>query len=413
MPVSVLSDVRQSRIRLTALPPLSLYVHVPWCVRKCPYCDFNSHELKAARPGGLPDSANGPAAIDPQLEDDYVRALVADLESALPSVWGRRLNSIFFGGGTPSLLSAQALDQILSAVRARLPVEPDAEITLEANPGTFEARKFADFRAAGVNRLSIGIQSFNPLHLKAIGRIHDDAEACNAIDIAQRNFDNINLDLMYALPEQTPEQVLEDVKQATGRGVQHISAYHLTLEPNTLFHRNPPRLPDDDTSAEMQAAIEALLAERGYRHYETSAFSQPARESRHNVNYWTFGDYLGVGAGAHSKLSFPDRIVREMRYKHPREYLRKALAGTPVQLTQTVEAGELPFEFMMNALRLIDGFELRLFAERAGLPADALTPGLQRAEQAGLVEGDHARVRPTLRGQRFLNDLLQLFLPAR
>jgi putative oxygen-independent coproporphyrinogen III oxidase len=413
MPVSVLSDVRPSRIRLTALPPLSLYVHVPWCVRKCPYCDFNSHELKAARPGGLPASANGPVAIDPQLEDDYVRALVADLESALPSVWGRRLNSIFVGGGTPSLLSAQALDQILSAVRARLPVEPDAEITLEANPGTFEARKFADFRAAGVNRLSIGIQSFNPLHLKAIGRIHDDAEACNAIDIARRNFDNINLDLMYALPEQTPEQALEDVKQAAGRGAQHISAYHLTLEPNTLFHRNPPRLPDDDTSADMQAAIEALLAERGYRHYEISAFSLPGRESRHNVNYWTFGDYLGVGAGAHSKLSFPDRIVREMRYKHPREYLQKALAGTPVQSTQAVEAGELPFEFMMNALRLIDGFELRLFAERAGMPADALTPGLLRAEQAGLVERDHVRVRPTLRGQRFLNDLLQLFLPAR
>jgi putative oxygen-independent coproporphyrinogen III oxidase len=361
----------------------------------------------------LPASANGPVAIDPQLEDDYVRALVADLESALPSVWGRRLNSIFVGGGTPSLLSAQALDQILSAVRARLPVEPDAEITLEANPGTFEARKFADFRAAGVNRLSIGIQSFNPLHLKAIGRIHDDAEACNAIDIARRNFDNINLDLMYALPEQTPEQALEDVKQAAGRGVQHISAYHLTLEPNTLFHRNPPRLPDDDTSADMQAAIEALLAERGYRHYEISAFSLPGRESRHNVNYWTFGDYLGVGAGAHSKLSFPDRIVREVRYKHPREYLQKALAGTPVQSTQAVEAGELPFEFMMNALRLIDGFELRLFAERAGMPADALTPGLLRAEQAGLVERDHVRVRPTLRGQRFLNDLLQLFLPAR
>lgn len=413
MSVSVISDIRASRIALTALPPLSLYVHVPWCVRKCPYCDFNSHELKATRPGGLPAAVNGPAAIDPQLENDYARALVADLESALPSVWGRRLTSIFVGGGTPSLLSAQALDRILSAVRARLPVEPDAEITLEANPGTFEAGKFADFRAAGVNRLSIGIQSFNPLHLKAIGRIHDDGQARNAIDIAQRNFDNINLDLMYALPEQTPEQALQDVTQAAACGVQHISAYHLTLEPNTLFHRNPPRLPDDDTSAEMQAAIEALLAERGYRHYETSAFSLPGRESRHNVNYWTFGDYLGIGAGAHSKVSFADRIVREMRYKHPREYLQKASAGTPMQSTQGVEDGELPFEFMMNALRLIDGFELRLFAERVGLPADALTPGLQAAEQAGLIERDHARVWPTLRGQRFLNDLLQLFLPAR
>lgn len=413
MPVSVLSVARPSRVAMRALPPLALYVHIPWCVRKCPYCDFNSHELKTPRSAAMPAAGTESNSLDPTLEREYVRALIADLEFALPVVWGRRLSSIFFGGGTPSLLSADALDRMLSAVRARLTVEPDAEITLEANPGTFEARKFADFRAAGVNRLSIGIQSFNPRHLRTIGRIHDDAEARNAIAIAQRNFDNINLDLMYALPGQTPEQSLQDVQLAAEYGVQHISAYHMTLEPNTLFHRHPPKLPDDDTAADMQAAIEALLAERGYRHYEISAFSLPGRESRHNLNYWTFGDYLGVGAGAHSKISFPDRIVRVMRYKHPREFLEKASAGMPVQTTQEVESDELPFEFMMNALRLIDGFELRLYAERTGLPTSALSAALERAEQAALIERDHSRVKPTLRGQRFLNDLLQFFLAVR
>jgi oxygen-independent coproporphyrinogen-3 oxidase len=380
-------------VTLAALPPLSLYVHIPWCVRKCPYCDFNSHETK----GEIP-------------EREYVASLIADLELALPHVWGRPVHTVFFGGGTPSLLSARALDELLSAIRARLPLAPDAEITLEANPGTFEAQKFADFRAAGVNRLSIGIQSFNPAHLKALGRIHDGAQARAAIEIAQASFDNFNLDLMYALPGQTAKQVLADIETAIGFGPRHVSAYHLTIEPNTYFYRHPPQVPDQDVAADMQEAIEARLASAGYRHYETSAFARPGREARHNLNYWTFGDYLGIGAGAHSKLSFADRILRQMRVKHPRDYLEKMAAGVPVQQEQRLAAEELPFEFMMNALRLIDGFELRLFAERTGVPVHALRKPLETAERLGLIERDHVRVRPTLRGQRFLNDLLQIFL---
>jgi len=380
-------------VTLAALPPLSLYVHIPWCVRKCPYCDFNSHEAK----GEIP-------------EREYVASLIADLELALPQVWGRPIYTVFFGGGTPSLLSARALDELLSAIRARLPLAPDAEITLEANPGTFEAQKFADFRAAGVNRLSIGIQSFDPAHLKALGRIHDGAQARAAIEIAQASFDNFNLDLMYALPGQTVEQVLADIEAAIGFGPRHVSAYHLTIEPNTYFYRHPPQVPDQDVAADMQEAIEARLASAGYRHYETSAFARPGREARHNLNYWTFGDYLGIGAGAHSKLSFADRILRQMRVKHPRDYLEKMAAGVPVQQEQRLAAEELPFEFMMNALRLIDGFELRLFTERTGVPVHTLRKPLETAERSGLIERDHVRVRPTLRGQRFLNDLLQIFL---
>ena len=382
-------------VALAALPPLSLYVHIPWCVRKCPYCDFNSHEAK----GDIP-------------ERDYVASLVADLELALPQVWGRPVHTVFFGGGTPSLLSARALDELLSAIRARLPLAPDAEITLEANPGTFEAQKFADFRAAGVNRLSIGIQSFHHAHLKALGRIHDGAQARAAIEIARASFDNFNLDLMYALPGQTVEQALADIDMATGFAPAHISAYHLTIEPNTYFYRHPPQVPDPDVAADMQDAIEARLASAGYRHYETSAFARPGREARHNLNYWTFGDYLGVGAGAHSKLSFADCILRQMRVKHPRDYLEKMAAGVPVLQEQRLAAEELPFEFMMNALRLIDGFELRLFSERIGLPVHVLSKPLDAAERSGLIERDHVRVRPTLRGQRFLNDLLQIFLGA-
>jgi len=397
---------------LAALPPLSLYVHIPWCVRKCPYCDFNSHELKtpAARP--LAVSAESGLAIGPELESQYVSALIADLELALPQVWGRPVHTVFLGGGTPSLLSPRALDQLLSAIRARLPVAPDAEITLEANPGTFEAQKFNDFRAAGINRLSIGIQSFDPAHLRALGRIHDATQARTAIEIAQASFDNFNLDLMYALPGQSVEQAIADIDAAIGFGPRHVSAYHLTIEPNTYFHRHPPQVPDPDVAADMQEAIEARLDSAGYRHYETSAFAQPAHEARHNLNYWTFGDYLGIGAGAHSKISFADRIVRQMRVKHPRDYLQKMAANAPVQQEQRLVPGELPFEFMMNALRLIDGFELRLFAERTGLSVDALRQPLDTAERSGLLERDHARVRPTLRGQRFLNDLLQIFLDA-
>ncbi|HYN27111.1 MAG TPA: radical SAM family heme chaperone HemW [Burkholderiales bacterium] len=400
-------------VALTALPPLSLYVHIPWCVRKCPYCDFNSHELKSPHIRSLPlTGERGMAGIEPELERQYLSALIADLETALPQVWGRPVHTVFFGGGTPSLLSARTLDDLLSAIRARLPLAPDAEITLEANPGTFEAQKFADFRAAGVNRLSIGIQSFHPAHLKALGRIHDGAQARAAIEIAQASFDNFNLDLMYALPDQTVEQALADIDTAIGFAPAHISGYHLTIEPNTYFYRHPPQVPDPDVAADMQDAIEARLAAAGYRHYETSAFARPGREAQHNLNYWTFGDYLGVGAGAHSKLSFADCILRQMRVKHPRDYLEKMAAGVPVQQEQRLAAEELPFEFMMNALRLIDGFELRLFSERIGLPVHVLRKPLDAAERSGLIERDHVRVRPTLRGQRFLNDLLQIFLGA-
>ena len=397
MPVLAPSPaLHPARVSLQALPPLALYVHVPWCVRKCPYCDFNSHEAR----GELP-------------EERYVAALTADLEQALPTVWGRRVHTVFFGGGTPSLLSPSALDAILSMMRARLPLSADAEITLEANPGTFEAQKFAEFRVLGINRLSVGIQSFAPQHLQRLGRIHDDREARRAVEIARASFDNFNLDLMYALPGQTLEQAQDDIRQALAFAPTHLSAYHLTIEPNTWFHSHPPLLPGDELSADMQERIEEELARGGYMHYETSAFARPASECKHNLNYWRFGDYLGIGAGAHSKLSLPERIFRQMRYKQPREYMERALRGEAVQEQHDVAVADLPFEFMMNALRLVEGFPARLFGERTGLPLAAALQQLERAEALGLIQRDHERIAPTLRGQRFLNELLQLFLPFR
>ena len=398
-----------------ALPPLSLYIHIPWCVRKCPYCDFNSHEARAPVP-----------------EHRYIDALIADLEAALPLVWGRKVYTVFFGGGTPSVFSADGIERIIAAVRARMPLAIDAEITLEANPGTFEAEKFRAFRAAGVNRLSIGIQSFNPRHLKALGRIHDAAEARAAIEITRRNFDNFNLDLMYGLPQQSVDEARADIEAALSFAPPHLSAYHLTLEPNTYFHRYPPPLPDDDTTAEMQEAVEQLLAAAGYEHYETSAFaragdSESGQEQRsvprltpyasrltaacrHNLNYWMFGDYLGIGAGAHSKLSFADRIVRQMRYKQPKQYLESAAAGSAIQEQHDVAANEIGFEFMMNALRLNQGFPSVLFEERTGMPLTAVLKELEAAERRGLITRDPLRTVPTALGRRFLNDLLQLFL---
>jgi len=387
--------VMDGGMRLAQLPPLALYVHVPWCVRKCPYCDFNSHEARS----GLP-------------EDEYVDALVRDLEQALPSIWGRRVYSIFVGGGTPSLFSARAIDRLMSAVRARLPLAPDCEITLEANPGTFEAEKFRDYRALGLNRLSIGVQSFNAKHLAALGRIHDDREARRAIEIALAHFDNINLDLMYALPGQTPVEAEEDVCAATSFGIPHLSFYHLTIEPNTLFHRHPPQVPDEDAASVMQEMVEARLAGAGYLHYETSAYARPGRECCHNLNYWRFGDYLGIGAGAHSKLSFPNRIVRQMRYRQPKEYMKRAGEGAPTQEEHAVSREDVVFEFMMNGLRLTEGFAVALFTERTGLPIAAAGRSLDEAEARGLVLRDHQRVRPTELGRRFLNDLLQIFLPV-
>jgi len=395
-------------VSLSALPPLSLYVHIPWCVRKCPYCDFNSHELKQVDAGVA--QMDGARNLGSEMEQRYVRTLIADLDAALPQIWGRPVRTIFFGGGTPSLLSAAAIDELLSAIRARIPLMADAEITLEANPGTFEAKKFAGFRAAGVNRLSVGIQSFNPVHLKALGRIHDDAQARDALQIARNTFGNFNLDLMYGLPGQTIDQALADIEAGLEYAPEHLSAYHLTIEPNTLFHRHPPAVPDDEMTADMQEAIELRLAQAGYVHYETSAFALPERQARHNVNYWTFGDYLGIGAGAHSKISLPDRVLRQMRWKHPREYMEKADTGAAIQQEQEVGVKELPFEFMMNALRLTDGVELRMFEERTGLPLHVIARELKEAEAKGLIERDHLRLRPTLKGQRFLNDLLQIFL---
>ena len=367
---------------------------MPWCVRKCPYCDFNSHEKR------------GEIA-----EAQYIDALIADLNLSLPNIWGRRVQTIFFGGGTPSLFSADSFDRLLSEIRARINLAPDAEITMEANPGTFEVEKFAAYRRIGINRLSIGIQSFNPSHLKSLGRVHDDAEARRAIAIVKDNFDNFNLDLMYALPKQTLEEALADIEQAIVLGAPHISAYHLTLEPNTLFYKRPPPLPDHDASAAMQEAIEEKLREAGYDHYETSAFAKPGHHCRHNLNYWQFGVYLGIGAGAHSKISFRDQIVRQMRYKHPETYLQKIIAREAVQEHRSVGTQDLPFEFMMNALRLTDGVPLALFSERTGLPINVIAKPLGQAEEKQLIERDHQHLAPTKKGQRFLNDLLAMFLP--
>ena len=396
---------------LRELPPLSLYIHFPWCVRKCPYCDFNSHELKSSAGQTIAWNPQAGVASGGFDEMAYVETLLRDLEYSLPAIWGRSVSTIFMGGGTPSLFSAQAMDTLLAGIRARLRLSPEAEITMEANPGTFEAEKFRGYREAGINRLSIGIQSFNPQHLQVLGRIHDGDEARRAIDIALSCFDNVNLDLMYALPGQTLEQALQDLDIALSHGITHLSAYHLTIEPNTLYAvRTPQNLPDDEVSADMQEAIEARLAAAGFEHYETSAFARPGKRSRHNVNYWQFGDYLGIGAGAHGKISSHDGIVREMRHKQPAAYIQAVAAGQPVQSSRKVARDELPFEFMMNLLRLTGGFETRLFTERTGLPVSCIRNELQQAIQQGLLEQDATTIRPSLQGQRFLNDLLTLFL---
>ena len=382
---------------LAAPPPLALYVHWPWCVRKCPYCDFNSHEYR--------NDAD---------EAAYLAALIADLEAALPQIWNRPVISVFIGGGTPSLMRAETADALLAAIRMRVPLHPGAEITLEANPGTAEAAKFAAFRAAGVNRLSIGVQSFDDAKLAALGRIHDSAEARRAIDMALKYFDRVNLDLMYALPQQTLTEAGCDITTAIRAGVSHISAYHLTLEPNTQFHRAPPSLPDDDQAADMQDMVEASLAAAGFDHYETSAFAKPASNAnsrcQHNLNYWTFGDYLGIGAGAHSKLSNHESIWREARHRNPRAYLEGAARGDFISTRQPIARNDLPGEFMMNALRLNEGFSLGLLTERTGLPLATIEKSALAARRAGLLDVVEGRMRPTLRGRRFLNRLLAGFL---
>ena len=388
--------MRPGTLSLPALPPLSLYVHFPWCVRKCPYCDFNSHE---PGPSGFPESV-------------YLDALAADIEVSLPFVWGRPVVSVFIGGGTPSLMSAAGVERLLSDVRARLPLVADCEITMEANPGTFEAERFAAYRHAGVNRLSIGVQSFEAAKLAALGRIHDRHQAVAAVELAQREFDNFNLDLMFGLPGQTMEECQADVDMALGFAPPHLSLYQLTLEANTVFAKYPPVLPDDDSVAEMQDWIEQRTRESGYGHYEVSAYARSGRECRHNLNYWRFGDYLGVGAGAHSKISFPHRITRQVRYRQPASYLEHAAGGEFIAEHVEVSRRDLPFEFMLNVLRLSDGVPAALFSERTGLPSSVVEGALGEAEGRGLLVRDHARIAPTELGRRFLTDLQSLFLPT-
>ena len=382
-----------SSLEFRVSPPLALYVHIPWCVQKCPYCDFNSHEAGETIP-----------------EREYVAALIADLQSALPLIWGRPVVSIFFGGGTPSLLSPAAIDELITAFRTLTVLTPDAEITLEANPGTVEAENFAGFRAAGVNRLSLGIQSFNDEHLKALGRIHGSAEAKRAAQLAGEHFDSFNLDLMYGLPGQTHAQALADIDTALDFSPPHLSCYQLTLEPNTRFAAFPPQLPEGDTCADMQESIESRLATAGYSNYETSAFALPGKQCKHNLNYWYFGDYLGIGAGAHSKLTLHDRVLRQMRWKHPKAYLDNMRSGNAVQDETPVEAKSLPFEFMMNALRLADGFPPSLFEARTAQPLISIQSELRGAEADGLLVVGPEKIAPTAKGRRFLNVLLERFL---
>jgi len=385
--------MRPGTLNLTAMPPLSLYVHLPWCLKKCPYCDFNSHEQTA----GVPEAR-------------YLDALRCDLEAALPFVWGRRVHSIFIGGGTPSLFTPEAIDQLLTDIRARLPLEPGCEITLEANPGTFERDRFRGYRSAGVTRLSVGVQSFDDAKLKALGRVHDAAQARAALDEARASFDTFNLDLMYALPGQTLAELENDLRQALAFAPPHLSIYHLTIEPNTFFAKHPPKLPDDDLASDMLDLIAERTASAGMERYEVSAFAKPGHRCVHNLNYWQFGDYLGIGAGAHSKLSFPHRVVRQIRYRDPARYMAQALVGAAIAQDEEVAREQLPFEFMLNLTRLKEGFELSRFSERTGLPLTALQPGLAAAEQRGLIERDLHWVKPTPRGFDFLNDLQSLFL---
>ena len=385
--------MRAGLLQLTSLPPLSLYVHLPWCLRKCPYCDFNSHESR----GELPEAR-------------YLDALMADLEAALPLVWGRQVQTIFIGGGTPSLFSPQSIDRLLSDIRARLRLEADCEITLEANPGTFEKDRFRAYRDAGVTRLSIGVQSFNDQHLQALGRVHDRAQALAAVEEAAAAFETFNLDIMYALPGQTMAELEQDMRQALALAPPHISIYHLTIEPNTYFAKYPPRLPEDDAAYAMLDRITELTAEAGLARYEVSAYARGSHQCQHNRNYWQFGDYLGIGAGAHSKLSFAHRVVRQSRLRDPRLYMAGALAGHAIAQDEDVRRADLPFEFMLNALRLRDGFALQDFTERTGLAVTAIAKGLQEAEARGLIQRDMEHVRPTERGFDFLSDLQSLFL---
>ena len=398
VPKDITHYMRPGLLQLAALPPLSLYIHLPWCLKKCPYCDFNSHELQAG--GTLPTD----------LEQRYVNALVADLDASLPLIWGRTVHSIFIGGGTPSLFSPESIDRLLGDIRARVKLTPDCEITLEANPGTFEKDRFKAFRSAGVTRLSIGVQSFNDVHLKALGRVHDGAQAIAAIEEAAQSFDTFNLDLMYALPGQTIADLDKDVQMALSLEPPHISIYHLTIEPNTYFAKFPPLVPEEDMAYAMLDRLTELLGQAGLDRYEVSAYAKSGHRCRHNLNYWQFGDYLGIGAGAHSKLSFAHRVVRQVRYREPKLYMQNASAGSAVAQDEDIKHKELAFEFMLNALRLKEGFDPALFFERTGLPLSTIQAGLSLSIEKNLLIQTPKSIKPTERGFDFLSDLQELFL---
>ncbi len=386
--------MRPGTLQLQGLPPLSLYIHLPWCLKKCPYCDFNSHEWSAtAAPG------------QPLPEQPYLDALRADLQAALPLIWGRQIHTVFIGGGTPSLFSPEAIDRLLGDVRALTRLDADAEITLEANPGTFEKDRFRAFRQAGVTRLSIGVQSFHDAHLKALGRVHDRTQALAAVEEAAQAFDTFNLDLMYALPGQSLAMLHADLDSALGFAPPHLSVYHLTIEPNTVFAKFPPQVPEDDDAYAMLDRITELTGAAGLERYEVSAYARRGHRCRHNQNYWQFGDYLGIGAGAHSKLSFAHRVVRQVRAREPRLYMDKAMAGDAVVSVEEVARRDLPFEYMLNALRLREGFSLTDFSARTGLPLSAIDGALRDALDQGWLAQDGVWVRPTERGFDFLSDL--------
>lgn len=391
--------------KLTALPPLSLYIHFPWCEKKCPYCDFNSHQIKDV------DSTPGAKVSQGFDEARYIKALITDLETELPRTWGRQVHSIFIGGGTPSLLSAEGMNELLSAVRARVNLEPNCEITMEANPGSVEAEKFAGFAKAGINRVSLGIQSFQDTQLKALGRIHNGVQAKHAIEIALQHFKSVNLDLMYGLPNQTLEAAKADIETALSFKTPHLSFYNLTLEPNTYFANFPPKLPNED---EIDAIFEqnlALLEQAGYRRYEVSAYAKKDQECKHNLNYWRFGDYIGIGAGAHGKVSFPDKITRQVRERHPETYMQAMeTKGNALIEARDIPAKDLPFEFMLNALRLTDGVDTNTFSERTGLPLNVVSKGLDEASKKGLLDLNPSKLKATEQGLRYLNNLQEMFL---
>lgn len=405
--LNTLNPVLATQPKLTALPPLSLYIHFPWCEKKCPYCDFNSHQIK----DGV---GNADAGVKPSQGFDevrYIKALITDLETELPRVWGRQVHSIFIGGGTPSLLSADGMNELLSAIRARVNLEPDCEITMEANPGSVETEKFAGFANAGINRVSLGIQSFQDQQLKALGRIHNGAEAKRAITIALEHFKSVNLDLMFGLPNQSLEAAKADIETALSFKTPHLSFYNLTLEPNTYFANFPPKLPSED---EIDAIFEqnlALLEAAGYRRYEISAYAKKDQECKHNLNYWRFGDYIGIGAGAHGKISFPDKITRQVRERHPETYMQAMESkGNALIEAREIPAKDLPFEFMLNTLRLTDGVDTVTFGERTGLPLNVVSKGLDEASKKGLLDSDPNRLKATEQGLRYLNNLQELFL---